>query len=186
MERVKVPFLWSDCEVICFNIWFPIAAFLSIPFESLPLFISILISGINVILLFSGIIHVLERLPQYTIGPEGLTVSVFGIQVWQIHWSEISHAIYCYTWRDPLLLSTYHKVKTIPIGEPREGQMIFVTMDIVEPFAPAKHWRLWHRLTHLRTSLCIFLPRNNVTVYTDAFRKYYPKLERQSIEKPLG
>lgn len=186
MERVKTPFLWSGCWLICMYLFFSIAAFSFILFEKPSLLITILFSCVNVILLFSGITHILERLPQYTIGPEGLTVRVFGIKIRQIHWSEISHAIYCYIWRDPFLLPTYTKANIIPIAEPMEGQMIFVTMDAVEPFTPAKHWRWWHRLIHLGSSLCIFLPRDNVTVYTDAFRKYYPKMERQSVEKPFG
>ena len=186
MERVKTPILWSDCILPGLFLYFGFQFLWTVPFKGLPVFLVALNTCVLVALFFPGTFHILEHLHQYTFNPEGLTVYVLGIKVRQIHWSEISYAIYCYTWRDPFLPPADWKTLFTPTFDHPKGQMIFVTMDTADPFDPKHHWRWWHRLTHLGSSLCIFLPRSNVTVYTDAFRKYYPKMERQSVEKSFG
>ena len=185
MKCVKTPILWQECILACIYLSFSLLCLQIFSFEA-PLFIKILGPMYGTILFLSGVIHLLERLTQYRIGPESLTVFFLGIRIREIPWPMISHAIYCCTWHDYYILPSNWRTAISRAEQHPVGQMIFITIDHYDHFDPTKQCRWWYRLTHLLSSLCIFLPAKNVTVYTDAFRKYYPKLERQDPLRPLG
>ena len=114
--------------------------------------------------LFSSLIN-------HSISETGIHVCFLSFPVRSIPWKSVKHAIYVHTWRDPR--ARYY-------WGPTHGQIIYVTLKAGIRFLPELDVRLWHKLRHPFSTVCLWLPNKNVRLFTEAFEQYYPGLERQT------
>ena len=93
------------------------------------------------------------------------------LPVYTIPWEKVKHAIYVHTWRDPR--TRYH-------WGPVHGQIIYVTLKGGIRFWPELDIRIFHKLRHPFSTVCLWLPDKNVRLFTENFEHFYPELERQT------
>ena len=122
------------------------------------------------LIFFAGL---LSSLINHTISENGIRVCFLNLPVRTIPWEKVKHAIYVHTWRDPR--TRYH-------WGPAHGQIIYVTLKAGIRFWPEQDVRLWHKLRYPFSTVCLWLPNKDVRLFTEAFERHYPGLERQTQE----
>lgn len=120
-------------------------------------------------LIFS--VGLLLSLVNHSISERGIQVCFFSLPVRTIPWEKVKHAIYVHTWRDPR--TRYH-------WGPVHGQIIYVALKGEIRFWPELDIRIFHKLRHPFSTVCLWLPDKNVRLFTEAFEHFYPELERQT------
>lgn len=116
-------------------------------------------------------VGLLVSLVNHSISERGIQVCFLCLTVRTIPWEKVKHAIYVHTWRDPR--TRYH-------WGPVHGQIIYVTLKGGTRFWPELDIRIFHKLRHPFSTVCLWLPDKKVRLFTEAFEHFYPDLERQT------